>query len=833
MTNSLNLHALALKDATTLTLSSGVVTAVQQYHIIAAESGTSDTVDTISLGYTNLSVKGNTYRPYLLVYADAGDTITFAHNTGNLQLTNDTDITITGNAGLWLFWRGSAWYGMQATVNASNVAVEAISGATYTNLQNVIDLVLSAGWISGGALTDNADGTVDIATGTGFIRSSDSATAPLYLFDWAETTGIDVSSGDGTYIYLDYNGGAPVVSTTTTGADIRGNEHDKFELYEVIWDGTALHVTDHRQIAGDAVNLMQQRMYDIFRIQRADAYGGLIITEIGTRNIAMTAGRIWIKLVASDIGAVDTSAADTFDRFYSDGGSGWTKQAAQTQWDNTHYDDGSGVLATLAPARYSNQYFYIEADGNMACLFGQAQYTTQAAAEAETPPTSMPELLEDHALLIGRVLFQKSDSAAIAVQSAFTNVFALSGSTGSLPSDPLSLDHGGTGSDLSATGPGALYQASAGANVSIVSIIPYNYKQGFRIKKIGASSVAVQPGAAGVATILVNKKTTTILDPSVNGDWLAGTSLELNSAFHHVYVNTSGSVKFGSQPLYPVPDTASRICAARVNQAGWVGTAGNGLNATSMVYDDGAGGNPTGEGNITAGMLVGIFTDSAYVNGRGKGSAAAGGAASMSYALITAVNTGTNTLTLEAGHQIAIQDNDYLMVIQGGPPLYFYYSSAWWRWLGAIYNDSSGNLAEKYNHYAQYTADEVSNYSTASTTFTAVDSTNLSLQVIVTDKPVTVNFIGAGVGTAWGSTPMKLNINLDGAAAYADDGLTQNQMVNSVGAQVSLNTSFITLTPGTHTFVLMWATASGTVTLYAGAGTSTHDIHPQFSVREV
>jgi hypothetical protein len=112
MTNSLNIHALALKEGTTLTLSSGVVTALQEYHIIAAETGTTDDLDTINLGYTNLSVKGNTYRPCLRLIADAGDTITLKHGTGNLSLPDDTDITLSDDAFVWLFWRGTAWYAM-------------------------------------------------------------------------------------------------------------------------------------------------------------------------------------------------------------------------------------------------------------------------------------------------------------------------------------------------------------------------------------------------------------------------------------------------------------------------------------------------------------------------------------------------------------------------------------------------------------------------------------------------------------------------------------------------------------------------------------------------
>lgn len=133
MSNSLNIHALALKDATTLTIASGVITVTQEYHVIAAETGTSDTVDTINRGFTNLAVKGNTYRPLLLVYADAGDTIILSHGTGNLTLPDDTDITITDTIGQWLLWRGSAYY-----------AIGAASGGAGTTIPDAVGVIVVA-----------------------------------------------------------------------------------------------------------------------------------------------------------------------------------------------------------------------------------------------------------------------------------------------------------------------------------------------------------------------------------------------------------------------------------------------------------------------------------------------------------------------------------------------------------------------------------------------------------------------------------------------------------------------------------------------------------------
>jgi hypothetical protein len=110
------------RDKTTLTISSGVVTRTQDYHVIAAESGTSDELDTINLdGTTNYTVNSITYRPRVMLVADAGDTITLKHGTGNIDLPNDSDVTLTDDAYLILFYDGTNWLAL-AAVNVTGLA---------------------------------------------------------------------------------------------------------------------------------------------------------------------------------------------------------------------------------------------------------------------------------------------------------------------------------------------------------------------------------------------------------------------------------------------------------------------------------------------------------------------------------------------------------------------------------------------------------------------------------------------------------------------------------------------------------------------------------------
>lgn len=83
-----------LRAATILTLSGGAVTVTRGHHIIAAESGTADELETLT---------GLTAGEFYLLRADAGDTITVKHGVDNIELNGETDFDLVGMKSLLLF----------------------------------------------------------------------------------------------------------------------------------------------------------------------------------------------------------------------------------------------------------------------------------------------------------------------------------------------------------------------------------------------------------------------------------------------------------------------------------------------------------------------------------------------------------------------------------------------------------------------------------------------------------------------------------------------------------------------------------------------------------
>ncbi|RLG43312.1 MAG: hypothetical protein DRN81_06810, partial [Thermoproteota archaeon] len=101
-------------------------------------------------------------------------------------------------------------------VVAGDISINYISGATYTSLQDWVDTIQSAGKISGGAITDNGNGTVAVAAGTGFIKTTDSDTGSSKFFDWSQDAAVSLTDNSSNYIYIEYNSGSPQVATATT-----------------------------------------------------------------------------------------------------------------------------------------------------------------------------------------------------------------------------------------------------------------------------------------------------------------------------------------------------------------------------------------------------------------------------------------------------------------------------------------------------------------------------------------------------------------------------------------------------------------------------------------
>ena len=352
----------------------------------------------------------------------------------------------------------------------------------------------------------------------------------------------------------------------------------------------------------------------------------------------------------------------------------------------------------------------------------------------------------------------------------------------------------------------------------------YQFRQGLELYKIGNATLGVQCGSVSHDGTIINKEVATSVALATAANWIGGSSLESASEWVNVYINSSGTILLSDQQ--PNLSSANQVIAdMRVNQA-------TSLDPTSVVYDGGTDCDLVGAGDYAL-----FYSDADFILGRGKGSAASASKNYIGVAKITATTAGevTGTLTLEANHEISINQDDYIMIISSGKLLYRNVSDVYYRHLGAWWNDSSSNLVDINNQYglnqkyrnSSYILNEGSNYTTSSTSFVAVDATNLNLNIVTNGGDLLVGF-SAGVGAAGNVGYFELLV--DGIVVAGNDGLGNT----AYGAieWVSFSRQ-LSLLPGNHQIQLQWKVYSGAIVLYAGAGTANNDSHPQLWAREV
>lgn len=338
------------------------------------------------------------------------NTATYTH----LSATHATDLTDGGDSALHFHSSDRARANHTGTQSADTVTVLNAQNADYTTVKNTLDVSLSTGVMGDSYLvTSHGDGTVDVAAANVILRATNSDVSPLTIYK-AAAANLALTNLQNNYIYVQYNAGAPnYVATTVQRTDTNTNAL----IATVYRDGTTLHINNYAIVrANDNLRRVSLRFVQTEPIGHAS---GIMLSGTGTRNIGITAGVLWQCTNKITQVAFDSSVASTFTYAYMDGIGGWTEQAAQTQINNTQYDDGSGTLQTLTANRYAVAWVYQEVDADVVVLYGQGDYTLTQANSA-TSPASVPPRIAAQGYLIGKIILQKSAAVFLSVESAFT-----------------------------------------------------------------------------------------------------------------------------------------------------------------------------------------------------------------------------------------------------------------------------------------------------------------------------------------------------------------------------------------------------------------------------
>jgi hypothetical protein len=281
-----------------------------------------------------------------------------------------------------------------------------LGNPTYNQLQEIHDLTRSAGQLTGGDITDAGSQTVAVAAGTGLIRASDDDTSTLFPFNWPAPSNLAIPTDTVRYVTVEYNAGNPQVVLYTSETY---NYRTAFPLGFVVNEEDILYINDTPHAVGRAIGRLLRRNYEVDGRSRANALGGLIISESGSNGtLAISAGVTWLRGTRETFDAFDSNTSDDFDRYYRDGSGGWTMEPDETAVPDGLYDDGSGTPQPIGNNNHAVYFWYLGPASGIVMVYGRGDFNTQAQAEAAQPPTDLPLRIQVGSIYLGKFVQLKS-----------------------------------------------------------------------------------------------------------------------------------------------------------------------------------------------------------------------------------------------------------------------------------------------------------------------------------------------------------------------------------------------------------------------------------------
>jgi hypothetical protein len=267
--------------------------------------------------------------------------------------------------------------------------------------------------------TDEGGNTLRITATECMLRQTDDINDVLYHYEIAQQD-LTIPNNSGRYIGIQYNAGSPNYIASATDV---WNNNTEFRIANVYNEGGTIHIWPRMWRAANFQNWVNERWREVEGVRRAGSVGLALGESGGTRYVTLSAGTLYEAMEEYTISSIDTSGADTFDIYYRDGASGWTKVSAQSTWPGTQYDNNSGTLQTMTASFYSTFWWYLDTDGNLVGIYGQSEHADLGDALSALPPTDLPDRLEFTTILIGSFVFKKSTTPPTVIRNTFEQLY--------------------------------------------------------------------------------------------------------------------------------------------------------------------------------------------------------------------------------------------------------------------------------------------------------------------------------------------------------------------------------------------------------------------------
>lgn len=374
--------------------------------------------------------------------------VTRSYNIENSsEIGYDADSTVKDALDdLYLNKQNNLGYTAENVVNKENTTLDnSITKYPTNNLVNnyVTEKrkLLNAGSVTQPVVTDLGNGLINISSILANFNTLPDFSGSFVQITIPALNNVQLVANQYTYIIATYNAGVATYSTTTDNNII--NHSTILNVVQLYWENLNAVNELHVFYTGDyGLGLVNKLGHRLIHTERFGWESGLTLSETGTRNILISAGRLWYDGHEIDTLPVNSASINNEAHFYFKTGGIW-QVSKVTTYNNTQFQNGNN-LGNLGANDYGVNWHYKCANQTDYCHFyvlGTGSFKLDEAIASQPP--ALPDIIKKQAIFVGRIIVKNGENTAIQIDSAFAEKFAPS--TNMDHADLINLDYSNSG----------------------------------------------------------------------------------------------------------------------------------------------------------------------------------------------------------------------------------------------------------------------------------------------------------------------------------------------------------------------------------------------------
>jgi hypothetical protein len=298
----------------------------------------------------------------------------------------------------------------------------------YTYLKGKFDLLystqtqrkyLACGMVTQPTITDLGSGLYNISSSIARLNDSADFSGQINEYTIPALNGVQLTAKTYAYLTVQYNSGNPIYVLLTDNNLI--NHSTILNCYQFYWELTGSIDEVHSYYVGNyALGTTNNIGHRLIHTERFGYESGLILSEYGTRNIAVGSGRLWYDgQVINLLAVTSATAGHEIHHYYPVGGVYAASKVAQ--YPNTQYNNGTN-LASITGNKYVPIFVWRgvnDTDYHTYMILG-SEYSSISEAQNAPLPSGIPDVIIKQTKFLGRLVIQNNAALASVITNELT-----------------------------------------------------------------------------------------------------------------------------------------------------------------------------------------------------------------------------------------------------------------------------------------------------------------------------------------------------------------------------------------------------------------------------